>query len=476
MDKETLSNYGWIVILVLILAVMIALASPFGTFIAGAIKSTTAGLFDVNQNALGTAGIVIGDQEFQCNHEYEDAKCKHCGAVDPNHTHTYPATGLTAKCENCDYIKDHTCSYDSDNLCTLCGQEKPDPNNCTHTFDNASDMKCNACNTTFIAYAFKASDYDKKMGTTTKTDAHVEIPETFEYGGKFYRVKSIGQDAFSNCTSLTSVVIPNSVTSFENYAFWKCSALESINIPDSVTKLGANAIFYCDSLTTIHIPSSVTQIVGPKLSLHSQNLVSITVDENNKHFCSVDGVLYTKSMDTILAYPEKKVGTAYSIPNSVTKIGDYAFSACRMLESIFVPDSVTDIGSRAFGECENLKNVNIPDGIKTIKEYTFYYCFALSSITIPDSVTFIDRCAFYKCSSLESIIIPANVTRIGDGVFSHCDKLKSIIFENPNGWWYGSKTATTGTTLATDDLVNPSTAATLLRYTYSDYYISRSVE
>ena len=124
MDKETLSNYGWIVICVLVLAVMIALAGPFGTFVANAVKSTTAGLFGVNQNALDAAGIVIGDQEFQCDHNYDGGKCTSCGTVDPNHTHTYPATGLTAKCEICAEVKEHTCDYDSNNTCKMCGEEK----------------------------------------------------------------------------------------------------------------------------------------------------------------------------------------------------------------------------------------------------------------------------------------------------------------------------------------------------------------
>lgn len=103
MDKETLSNYGWIVICVLVLAVMIALATPFGTFIADAVKSTTQGLFDVNQNALNSTGLInIDRQEFEsCEHTYENYKCTQCGN-----------------------IQDHPCNYEN-SKCTICGKELP---------------------------------------------------------------------------------------------------------------------------------------------------------------------------------------------------------------------------------------------------------------------------------------------------------------------------------------------------------------
>ena len=120
MDKETLSNYGWIVICVLVLAVMIALAGPFGTFVAGAVKSTTAGLFGVNQNALGAAGITIDDNKFaDCEHTYENYKCTQCGHIQA-HTCNYE----NYKCTICGDIAEHTCTYDSNNVCTICGEKK----------------------------------------------------------------------------------------------------------------------------------------------------------------------------------------------------------------------------------------------------------------------------------------------------------------------------------------------------------------
>lgn len=232
MDKETLSNYGWIVICVLVLAVMIALATPFGTFVADAIKSTTQGLFDVNQNALNSTGLInIDGQEFEsCEHDYETTTTGDC------------ATGKTST---------HTCK--------LCGKSYTETTPAGHKWDNTG-LTCTECGVTVVEYKFKASDYDAKMGTTTATDAVVTIPETFEYGGETYKVTWISNDGFKNCTSLKSVTIPNGVTVIGNGAFHTCTSLIEVNIPDSVTNIAQQAFYNCSSLRKIEIPASVTSI------------------------------------------------------------------------------------------------------------------------------------------------------------------------------------------------------------------------
>ena len=223
MDKETLSNYGWIVICVLVLAVMLALATPFGTFVADAIKSTTQGLFDVNQNALNSTGLInIDGQEFEsCPHDYETVTTGDC------------ASGTTST---------HTCK--------LCGKSYSEETPAGHTWDNTG-LKCTECGITVVEYAFKPSDYDAKMGTTTASDAHVVIPETFEYGGKTYKVTKIGWAAFRDKTNLTSIVIPESVTYFDDYCFTRCTNLSSINIPKDTTVIRWDVFADCTSLTAI---------------------------------------------------------------------------------------------------------------------------------------------------------------------------------------------------------------------------------
>ena len=222
-----------------------------------------------------------------------------------------------------------------------------------------------------------------------KNDESVVIPETVKYNKKNYTVVLIRNLAFWNCSGLTSINIPSSVTSIGDNAFQYCSSLTSINIPSSVTSIGDNAFGYCSSLTSINIPSSVTSI-----------------GDNAFQYCS--------SL------------TSINIPSSVTSIGDNAFGYCRRLTSINIPSSVTSIGDDAFRSCSSLTSINIPSSVISIGNYAFSGCSGLTSIDIPSSVTSIGHYAFSGCSGLTSINIPSSVTSIGDFAFSGCSGLTSI--------------------------------------------------
>ena len=171
-------------------------------------------------------------------------------------------------------------------------------------------------------------------------------------------VTSIGEWAFADCTGLTSVTIPNSVTSIRDYAFYECSGLTSVTISNSVTSIGKSA-FYGTGLTSVTIPNSVTSI-GNYAFAECTGLTSINVASDNSNYCSVDGVLFNKDKTTLILiqYPGGKQG-AYTIPNSVTSIGDFAFSGCSGLTSIEIPNSVTSIGGWAFLNCSGLTSVTI---------------------------------------------------------------------------------------------------------------------
>ena len=238
-------------------------------------------------------------------------------------------------------------------------------------------------------------------------------------------VTSIGRYAFDECSSLTSITIPNSVTSIGDGAFRRCKNLTSITIPNSVTSIGDSAFWGCSSLTNITIPEGITSI-GYDAFYMCSSLTSINVSENNKNYCSVDGVLFNKDKTELIQYPIKKEGTSYKIPNSVTSIGDRIFRWCENLTSITIPNSVTSIGQEAFLGCSSLTSITIPEGVTSIGSYAFYDCSSLTNITIPNSVTSIwDNC-FEDCSSLTSITIPEGVTSIGHGVFNSCGNLTSI--------------------------------------------------
>ena len=244
--------------------------------------------------------------------------------------------------------------------------------------------------------------YTTTNGEVTITDCYVSafgelvIPATID--GK--PVTSIGGDAFVD-SRLTSITVPNSVTSIGDFAFYDCASLTSITIPNSVTSIGVGALESCTSLTTIKVGAE------------------------NVNYTDVNGVLFNKEKTDLLNYPAGKGGN-YAIPDSVTSIEEGAFGGCTSLTSITIPDGVTSIGGAAFYECTSLTSITIPDGVTSIGNDTFWSCTSLTSITIPDGVTSIGGNAFHGCTSLTNITIPESVTSIGERAFANCSSLTSI--------------------------------------------------
>jgi hypothetical protein len=177
-------------------------------------------------------------------------------------------------------------------------------------------------------------------------------------------VTSIGYSAFQY-SGLTSIAIPPSVTSIGGRAFRSCFNLTSITIGSSVRSIGSEAFYGCNGLTSVIISSSVTAI-GEGAFHECDSLASITVDRLNPVYASVDGVLFDKSMRTIVAYPAGKNTRTYAIPPSVTSIDNYAFAWCSSLVSVSIPSSVTVIGDYAFGYCSSLTSVTIPSSTTSI--------------------------------------------------------------------------------------------------------------
>ena len=241
-------------------------------------------------------------------------------------------------------------------------------------------------------------------------------------------VTNIGEGTFSECFYLTSITIPNSVTSIGEGAFGVCCNLTSITIPNSVTSIGYNAFSDCESLTSITIPNSVTSI-GDYAFGDCYKLTDITVDSNNINYCSEDGVLFNKAKTELIHCPAGNSRTSYTIPSSVTSIGDFAFASCNSLTSITIPNSVTSIGDSAFWGCHSLTSLTIPNSVTSIGDYAFAGV-SMTSITIPNSVTSIGNYAFCGCDGLTSITIPNSVTSIGEDAFGNCGSLTSITIPN----------------------------------------------
>ena len=267
-------------------------------------------------------------------------------------------------------------------------------------------------------------------GSTAPTGV-LEIPSTVTNGSTTYTVTSIGSDGFLFCGNLTSVIIPNTIISIGRYAFSNCSGMTSFAIPNSVTNIGDYAFNNCSGLTSVTIGKLVTSI--SVLAFYGcSKLTDINVEGDNTKYSSENGVLFNNAKNSLICYPAGKTETTYTIPNSVTNIGEGAFKYCDNLTTINIPNSVTSIGKGAFGYCSALTSVSIGNSVMNISNFAFDHCRSLASITISNSVRSIGEYAFQCCDNLTTINIPNSVTSIGCGAFNSCNKLTEINVESAN--------------------------------------------
>ncbi len=278
--------------------------------------------------------------------------------------------------------------------------------------------------------------------------------------------KTIAEQAFKNCETLTGITIPNGVTSIETDAFQYCGKLETVVIPDSVTKIGNDAFLYCTTLPQITIPDSAVSI-GRGAFSRCYALKSIAIPDN------------VTKIEMSTFYQCKKL-TEVKLPKNLTAINDIAFRYCSALAEITIPDSVTSIasdafmncpamkrfcgkfasadhrcliidgvmysfapaelttyaiptdagitaiGEGAFYQCNNLTSVTVTDAVESLGKYAFFMCEKLNAVTLPSGLKSLGYGAFFGCSALENITIPAGVATIGGEAFGSCTALKSI--------------------------------------------------
>ena len=193
---------------------------------------------------------------------------------------------------------------------------------------------------------------------------------------------AICDGAFRWRDSMREITLPPSVTSIGDEAFCKCENLQEIIIPPNVTSIGKNAFSSCRNLQDITLPSSLMNI-GDEVFRGCENLQEINVTESNEFYRTIDGVLYTKDLKTIICYPAGKKNENFVIPSGVTNIGDYTFRDCKSLCEITLPPGVTNIGDYTFSGCYNLQEIALPPSVTRIGDNTFNWCLNLQQINIP---------------------------------------------------------------------------------------------
>ncbi|MCR4900683.1 MAG: leucine-rich repeat protein [Treponema sp.] len=304
----------------------------------------------------------------------------------------------------------------------------------TIPFVGSSKEATSASESTLFAYFFGKNDFEDSTkitrristGTYSYYNVYYYIPNSLKKvtvtGGNLF------QDAFMNCSELTSIIIPDGITKIQSSTFCNCKNLTNITIPNSVTTIDQSAFYGCSALTNITIPDNVTTIKNYAFNGCSA-LSSIT------------------------------------FPNKVTTIGNQAFKDCSAISSLTIPDNVTSIGEEAFFGCSGITTAIIGSGVTNINGFSFESNKNLKSVILGNEIKTINSNTFFNCTNLETIVIGNKVNTIATFAFYGCKNLSSITFANTSGWKANDTPV---------DVTDPQTNATYLKNNYYSIAWTRS--
>ncbi len=269
------------------------------------------------------------------------------------------------------------------------------------------------CEVTYLSTS--NSNYSAYQGS-------VEIPITVEYENATYTVMGISDSAFSGCTALTEITIPEGITSIGSYAFYECSGLKQVTIPEDVLSIGSYAFYGCTKMNQVTIPNSVTSI-GSYVFYGCSALTQIAIPEGvatigNRAFrdcSSLTQLNFNAIACTYVGYPST----------------DSAFYGCSNITKVNFGDNVTIIPQNLCCNFSKINSITIPNSVNSIGSYAFDHCSKLTEVTIPNSVTSIGSYAFNYCSGLKEVNIGNSVASVGNYAFRYCESLKSITSLNP---------------------------------------------
>ncbi len=252
-------------------------------------------------------------------------------------------------------------------------------------------------------------------------------------------VTTLGAYSFSYCKNLTSISIPETVTDIGMFAFEESSKIATITVGDNVKNIGRSAFVRCAELTKIHLGLGLEELGKDPFS-GCNKLREITVAETHEKYSVVNGHLYNKDKSKLLQFTPGSTLTEFRIPETVSTIGAYAFSACNNLRSVTLPSNVKTIEEHAFSWCKNLGKIGegqltIRNGLQTIGDYAFFRCETLNHVLLPISVTTIGNFAFSNCENLTSINIGENVNTIGQRAFANDQRLVLINVATENKYF-----------------------------------------